>query len=69
MCLTQVSIPSILWVPAISQRDTGNEKERSSYDSGRQRKEYEYELFAIIVHSGSSPDYGHYYAYARDEGK
>ncbi|RUS21358.1 hypothetical protein BC937DRAFT_92925 [Endogone sp. FLAS-F59071] len=66
---TPVSIPSILWVPVIPPHDTGNEKERPSYGSGQQRREYEYELFAIIIHSGSSPDYGHYYAYARDEGE
>ena len=28
----------------------------------------QYDLSAIVIHSGSSAEYGHYYTYAKDEG-
>ena len=30
--------------------------------------EKQYNLSAIVIHSGSSAEYGHYYTYAKDEG-
>lgn len=30
--------------------------------------EIQYDLSAIVIHSGSSAEYGHYYTYAKDEG-
>ena len=34
----------------------------------RDINEKQYDLSAIVIHSGSSAEYGHYYTYAKDEG-
>ncbi|CAG8585704.1 9662_t:CDS:10 [Diversispora eburnea] len=36
---------------------------------GEINRKAEYDLSAIVIHSGSSAEYGHYYTYAKDEGR
>ena len=56
---TQVVYPLLLTVP-VSTAAGGDD------DGGAARvEEHTYSLYAVIVHSGSSMDFGHYYTYAR----
>ncbi|RUS31458.1 hypothetical protein BC938DRAFT_477768 [Jimgerdemannia flammicorona] len=67
---TPVNIPATISIPVFSQMDVDEDKEADEIvdNANREQTEIEYELFAIIVHAGSHPDYGHYYTYARDDG-
>lgn len=46
--------------------DEGEEVEEANVEGGTSLKMAEYELFGLVMHSGSSAQFGHYYAYGRE---